>query len=211
MVWQEDEINAGLQNNWDPTALAGDLKLADISGPDSVPDGRIDDNDRSILGQTDPKWTAGLTNTFTYRNFTLSIFINTVQGLMRNNAEIGIASDEMGRRNGPAEIGYWTPVNKSNEWRSLGNHSNSHGYGFPSDASYTRIKDITLSYNLPGGVLNKIGIDGLQVYVSGRNLYTFTNWIGWDPEARDIGRGSTDWDINYPSVRTFIFGINLTL
>lgn len=205
-IWQEDEIAAGAQTNWDPTALAGDLKLADINK-----DGKIDDNDRTILGQTDPKWTGGITNTFTYKDLSLSVFISTVQGALRNNSEIGIASDEMGRRNGPAEVGYWTPENKSNEWRSLGNHSNSHGYGFPSDASYTRIKDVTLSYNLPQSILKKIGINGLQVYASGRNLYTFTNWIGWDPEARDISRGSTDWDLNYPSVRSYIFGINLTL
>jgi TonB-linked SusC/RagA family outer membrane protein len=210
-IWQEDEIAAGLHNNWDPTALAGDLKLADISGPNGTPDGRIDDNDRSILGQTSPKWNGGITNTFTYKDISLSIFISTVQGALRNNSQIGAASDELGRRNGPAEIGYWTPANKSNEWRSLGNHSNSHGYGFPSDASYTRIKDVTLSYNLPKSALNKMGINGLQFYVSGRNLYTFTSWIGWDPEARDIGRGSTDWEINYPAVRSFIFGINLTL
>jgi TonB-linked SusC/RagA family outer membrane protein len=210
-IWQEDEIAAGLHTNWDPTAQAGDLKLADISGVDGVPDGKIDDNDRTILGQTDPKWTGGITNTFTYKDLSLSFFINTVQGQMRNNSEIGMAADEMGRRNGPSEIGYWTPENKSNEWRSLGNHSNSHGYGFPYDASYTRIKDVTLSYNLPKTILSKIGISNLQVYVSGRNLYTFTDWIGWDPEARDISRGSENWDVNYPTVRSYIFGINLTL
>ncbi|WP_423127016.1 TonB-dependent receptor [Gaoshiqia sp. Z1-71] len=215
-IWQEDEIAAGLHSNWDPTALAGDLKLADISGPGGVPDGKVDDNDRSILGQTDPKWTGGITNTFSYKNFSLSIFITTVQGALRNNSQIGAASDELGRRNGPAEVDYWTPENKSNEWRSLGNHSNSHGYGFPKDASYTRIKDIILSYNLPTSAISKIGINGLQLYLSGRNLYTFTNWIGWDPEARDLQRGwsessTVDWSINYPVVRSFIFGINLTL
>lgn len=210
-IWQEDEIASGNQTTWDATALAGDLKLADISGPDGEPDGKIDENDKTFLGQSDPKWTGGITNTFTYKDLSLSIFISTVQGALRNNSEIGIAADEMGRRNGPAEVGYWTPENKSNEWRSLGNHSNSHGYGFPYDASYTRIKDVTLSYNLPKPVLSKIGINGLQVYLSGRNLYTFTDWIGWDPEARDIGRGSDNWDINYPTVRSYIFGINLTL
>jgi hypothetical protein len=108
--------------------------------------GKIDNNDRRVLGTTQPKWTGGLTNTFTYKNFSLSVFIQTVQGVMSNNGVLATASDELGRRNGPAEVGFWTPENKSNEWRSLGNHSNSHGYGFPSDASYTRIKDVTLSY-----------------------------------------------------------------
>ena len=120
-------------------------------------------------------------------------------------------------------MGYWTPENKSNEWRSLNKNSNPHGYGFPCKANYTRIKDITLSYNFPEAVAQKLHIGALSVYLSGRNLYTFTNWIGWDPESRQIPRGNNTKDYysnsnttfyddsNYPSVRSFVFGINLTL
>ncbi len=209
-IWQEDEITSGANIGWDDAAQAGDLKLADISGPAGVPDGKVDDNDRSILSQTSPKWTGGITNTFSFKDFSLSVFINTVQGGLRNNSQIGTAADELGRRNAPAGLGYWTPENKSNEWRSLGNHSNSHGYGFPSDASFTRLKDVTLSYNVPKSVMSKIGIGGLLLYASGRNLHTWTNWFGWDPEARDITRGSENYDINYPMVRSFVFGANIT-
>jgi TonB-linked SusC/RagA family outer membrane protein len=213
-IWQEDEIGKpkeqGGNIGWDDAAIAGDLKLADISGPDGVPDGKVDDNDRSILGQTQPKWTGGLTNTFSYRNLSLSVFIQTVQGIMTDNRVIGTASDELGRRNGPAEVGFWTPQNRSNEWRSLGNHSNSHGYGFPMDASYTRIKDVTLSYNLPQAWMKRAGLSAVQVYVSGRNLATFTDWLGWDPEARYDSRGTSNWDINYPVTRDLVFGLNLT-
>lgn len=210
-IWQEAEISSGANKGWDDAALAGDLKLADIAGPNGTgPDGKVDDNDRSILGQTTPKWMGGITNTFTYKAFSLNIFINTVQGALRNNPQIGAASDEMGRRSTPAALGYWTPQNQSNEWRSLGNHSNSHGYGFASDASYTRLKDVTLSYMLPQNIATKAGIGGVQVYASGRNLYTWTNWLGWDPEARDITRGSTNDNLNYPLVRSFVFGVNLT-
>lgn len=205
-IWQEEEIAAGLHKNWDPVAQAGDVKLADLNG-----DGQITDADRTVLGQTTPKWIGGLTNTFTYRDFTLSVFIQTVQGMMKNNSEIGMASDEMGRRNGPAEIGYWTSENKSNEWRSLSKSSNKHGYGFPCKANYTRVKDVTLSYNFPQQIVRGLGIGGLQMYMSGRNLFTFTNWIGWDPEARSDGRGSDKWEINYPTTKSFVFGINLTL
>ncbi|WP_286862305.1 MULTISPECIES: SusC/RagA family TonB-linked outer membrane protein [Sphingobacterium] len=204
-IWQTDEIASGANKGWDDAAQAGDLKLADING-----DGKIDDGDRSVLGQTAPKWTAGLTNTFTYKAFTLNVFINTVQGALRNNPQIGGASDEMGRRSTPAALGYWTPENKSNEWRSLGNHSNIHGYGFPSNASFTRLKDVTLSYTMPQQLVEKIGVQGLTVYASGRNLYTWTNWLGWDPEARDITRGSGNDNINYPMVRTYVLGINLS-
>ena len=217
-IWQEDEIANGDHLNWDPIAKAGDVKLEDISGPDGVPDGSITDDDRVILGQTDPKWTGGLSNTFTLKNLTLNIFIQTVQGAMRNNAHIGMASDEIARRNSFAEIGYWTPENQSNEWRSLNTNSNPHGYNFPVKKNYTRIKDITLNYNIPQRIINKVGITALSIYVSGRNLYTFTDWIGWDPEERSIERGHDDpddssinWEINYPSVRTIVFGINLAL
>ena len=210
-IWQEDEIANGDHSDWDPIAKPGDVKLEDVSGPDGVPDGVITDDDRVILGQTAPKWTGGLTNTFTYKNFTLNVFIQTVQGAMRNNAHIGMASDEIERRNSFAEIGFWTPENQSNEWRSLNKNSNPHGYGFPVKNNFTRIKDITLNYDVPKRILDKAGFNALSLYVSGRNLYTFTDWIGWDPEERSIGRGSNNWEINYPSVRTVVFGINLTL
>lgn len=204
-IWQQEEIAAGVHTTWDANAQAGDVKLADLSG-----DGKIDNNDRSILGQTAPKWTGGLTNTFTYKNLSLNIFINTVQGHLRENSQLRVAGDEAGRRNSPSVIGYWTPENKSNEFRSLGNNSNRYGYGFPSDASFTRLKDVTLSYTLPGSFVDKIGIGSVQVYASGRNLYTWTNWVGWDPESRDITRGSEFSDLNYPMVRSFVFGANIT-
>jgi len=204
-IWQEDEIKAGANKGWDERAEAGSVKLADLNG-----DGLINEDDRSVLGQTAPKWTAGLTNTFGYKAFTLNVFINTVQGALRNNPQIGSAADEMGRKSTPAELGYWTPENKSNEWRSLSNRSNVYGYGFPSNASFTRLKDVTLSYNMPQHTFNKLGINGATIYVSGRNLYTWTNWIGWDPEARDITRGSANDNLNYPMVRTYVLGFNLT-
>ena len=204
-IWQEEEIKAGANKGWDERAEAGSLKLADLNG-----DGLINEGDRSVLGQTAPKWTAGLTNTFGYKAFTLNVFINTVQGALLNNPQIGSAADEMGRKSTPAELGYWTPENKSNEWRSLSNRSNVYGYGFPSNASFTRLKDVTISYNMPQHTFNKLGINGATIYVSGRNLYTWTNWIGWDPEARDITRGSANDNLNYPMVRTYVLGFNLT-
>ncbi|MEN5433098.1 SusC/RagA family TonB-linked outer membrane protein [Sphingobacterium faecium] len=100
-IWQEEEIKAGANKGWDEQAEAGSVKLADLNG-----DGLINEDDRSVLGQTAPKWTAGLTNTFSYKAFSLNIFINTVQGALRNNPQIGSAADEMGRKSTPAELGY---------------------------------------------------------------------------------------------------------
>ena len=213
-VWQEDEISAGLHKKQDPTAKAGDLKFADLNE-----DGQITAEDKTILGQTAPKWTGGLTNTFRYKNWNMSIFLQTAQGMTKNNADLNYV-DETGKRNTPREVGYWTPENRSNTRPAL-SYNNTRGYGYASDADYIRIKDITVSYVFNPGVLDKFSIRGLTVYASGRNLHTFTKWIGWDPESRQITRGSSSWDSNlnayrswednYPVVRSIVFGINITL
>ena len=205
-IWQKEEIDRGDHLKWDPQAQPGDVKLRDVNG-----DGKIDPNDdKTIQGQTTPKWIGGLTNTFTYKNLSLSIFIQTVQGLKRNNSLLGTASDEMGRRNSPTEIGYWSESNPSNEFRSLSKTSNRWGYGFPCDASFTRIKDVTLSYQFPAQIINALRISALTVYASARNLATFTSWKGWDPEADITQRGWGGYENNYPMTKSYVFGLNVT-
>lgn len=211
-VWQEGENNA----NWDASAKPGYLKFADLSGPDGKPDGKIDDKDMVIQGSPLPDWTGGITNTFHYKNFHLNIFIQTVQGVLRNNTDLYYA-DEAWRLNLPKEIGYWTAENKSQTRPSLDPNARAaaRGYAYPADGSFTRIKDVTLSYTMPQTLLDKLKLGGLTVYLSGRNLYTFTNWVGWDPEFDFLFRGSTsstdDWTNNYPINRTIVLGANITL
>ena len=202
-VWQEGEDPASV----DPTAKPGHLKFRDMNG-----DKKIDANDRSVLGSRLPKWTGGLTNTFHYKNFHLNIFIQTSQGALRNNVNLTFA-DEAGRINIPREIDYWTADNPINDRPSLSALavSANRGYGYQKDASYTRIKDVTFSYTMPDKVLEKVRLGGLTLYASGRNLYTFTDWQGWDPENDFTFRGSGDWVNNYPPVRSIVFGANITL
>jgi len=199
-IWQTGE-DASKQ---DPGAKPGDLKFADTNG-----DGQITTDDRVILGQTAPKWTGGITNTFHYKNLNLNVFIQTAQGMTKNNNDLNYG-DETGKRNTPAEIGYWTAANMSTTRPAL-SYNNTRGYGYASDASYTRIKDVTLSYVFSQKVLDKLHLGSLTVYASGRNLATFTNWVGWDPENNYSPRGSGDWVNNYPTTRTFVFGANITL
>lgn len=200
-VWQEGED----PSNWDPSARPGDLKFADLNN-----DGVIDAvNDRTYLGTSLPKWTGGLTNRLSYGNFDFSIFIQTIQGVLKNNPDIHFA-DEGGRRNTPVEVGYWTPENPSNEFASMG-YRNPRGYGFPRDASFVRIKDARLSYRLPREIIEGYGVENFMVYIAGRNLFTFTDWIGWDPESNQSPRGSGTWTDNYPVVRTISIGLNVSL
>ncbi|WP_243350287.1 SusC/RagA family TonB-linked outer membrane protein [Parabacteroides sp. FAFU027] len=211
-IWQASEIAAT-----DKVNKAGDVKFKDQlivdSDGDGIPDkgdGIIDSKDKVILGQTAPKWRGGITNTFHYGDFHLSVFIETVQGSMKSASSEIFFGDEAGRRNTPKEVGYWTAQNQDNYWPSLV-YANTLGYSFPLKNNYTRIKDVTLSYTVPQTLLKKAGISAATVYLSGRNLYTFTNWIGWDPEANQAPRGSGDWTNDYPTTRTFTVGLNITL
>jgi TonB-linked SusC/RagA family outer membrane protein len=200
-IWQTGESPA----NTDPIAKPGDLKFADVNGSKTItPD------DRTIIGQTTAKWIGGITNTFHYKNFHLNIFIQTAQGITKNNP-LKDFRDLGGRQNLPGEISYWTAANNDNTRPSLV-YNNSRLYGYAEDASYTRIKDVTLSFIAPKSLLDKVKLGGLTFYVSGRNLATFTNWVGWDPEA-DFDRGALGVNTNnsYPLTRTVIFGANITL
>lgn len=198
-VWQVGENTA-----IDPGAKPGDLKFADING-----DGKITSDDRVIQGSTLPRFTGGLTNTFHYKQFNLNVFIQTVQGVTKSNQTLN-NGDEAGRRNIPAEVGYWTADNASQTRPSLA-YTNPKGYGYESDASYTRIKDVTLSYVFGQKLLDKIKIGSATIYASGRNLYTFTKWVGFDPENDFNGRGLNDANNNYPLTRTFVLGLNVSL
>lgn len=202
-IWQAGED----ANSQDPGAKPGDLKFADVNG-----DKKITADDRMVLGQTAPKWYGGLTNTFHYKNFHLNVFIQTAQGALRNNSATDFR-DLAGRQNLPAEVGYWTAANQSTTRPSL-TYTNARLYGYPQDASYTRIKDVTVSFTAPQNLLDAIKLGGLTFYASGRNLATFTKWVGWDPEAaydRNTVTTVSQNNNSFPLVRSVVVGANITL
>jgi len=200
-IWQVGED----ASKSDPVAKPGDIKFKDQNG-----DGKITSDDKVIIGQRDPKWTGGMTNTFSYKNISLSIFLQTAQGGLAANVDKNYA-DEAWRRNLPTDYKYWTAENKDNNWPSLAAYKNYRGYQFAEDNSYIRLKDVTISYNFPQSFLSKYKVQNLTVFASGRNLYTYTKWFGWDPEMSYSGRGSGDWTNNYPAIRTISFGVNVSL
>jgi TonB-linked SusC/RagA family outer membrane protein len=201
-IWQTGESPSAQ----DPIAKPGDLKFADLNNT-----GTITADDKTILGQSAPKWTGGITNTFHYKNFNLNIFIQTVQGVTKFNP-LKDFRDLAGRQNLPAELSYWTSGNGNNTRPSL-TYNNSRLYGYPDDASYTRLKDVTLSYILSKKILDKMKIAGATFYISGRNLATWTKWVGLDPEE-DFNRNpgaAVNTNNSYPLVRSFILGANITI
>jgi TonB-linked SusC/RagA family outer membrane protein len=192
-IWQEgDDIADSAQ----PTAVPGDVKVVDVNG-----DGKITPDDRTFLGKLEPTYTAGLVNTFSYKGLSLTSLFNSVQGVERENALLGtnLVHAEVRRNTIPHE--FWTPENPINTYPRNNEFANPMGVGFLEDASYIRLKDLTLSYDIPSSLTDRLGTESLRLYIDGRNLWTHTKWSGLDPELSNQ-RG-------VPLERVFIGGINV--
>ena len=184
VVWTEEEFfNEGTPENFFP----GHFKIRDITTTDGNRDIHPDD-DRTILGYDDPNYRFGIGNTLTYKNFTLNFFLNSIQGgndwyLGNPGNLISGGTDISGRRlNRPAVRQYWTPTNGVTNAPGMFWSQPETG-PLLLERSFVRLQDITLSYNVGSTLLNRWGLAGLTVYVSGKNITTWTNWTGWDPET----------------------------
>jgi len=194
-VWQTSETaEAALWGTY-----PGYIKIKDTDG-----DKKLTSEDRQIIGQRDPKMIWGLTNSFSYRNFTLSIFIHGVQGVTRSNGLMSDLGVTAGVRHNTINKNWWTATNPSNDFWM--NHVDAHRMAgveaaIYESADFTRIKDVSLSYDLPANFVARTGLNKLKIYVTGRNLVTFTNWRGLDPELTGTE--------TIPLQKEFVFGLSL--
>ncbi len=195
---------------------AGDRRYRDISGPEGVSDGIINDFDRTIIGSAQPDFTWGLNNEVSYRNFTLSFFFQGSQGNEMANMNLINLENVNGQQNVLAEAGLnrWTPENPSNRYaRALATATdNVFSSRFIEDASYVRLKNLTLGYTLPASLLGRIKVSNLRIYASATNLWTLTDYSGYDPEGNAYGYTTNLVGVddgNYPQSKTYLLGINL--
>lgn len=184
----------------------GDIRFKDLNN-----DGIINDQDRTNIGNSNPTFTYGFTNNFKYKNFEVNIFLqgsegNKVLNFSRWYTEGGVSNGNYSNK----VIGRWTGEGTSNSQPRLAindpNGNSRVSDRFVEDASYLRIKNMIIAYNLPAKIVNKAKLGNMQIYVSSQNLATFTNYTGLDPE---VG-GAVDNGF-YPQARTFLAGIKLGL
>jgi TonB-linked SusC/RagA family outer membrane protein len=205
-IWQLDEAEKAMIYGKEP----GDFKYVDQNN-----DGVIDANDRKIIGHALPKFFWGMNNSFSYGDFSLDIFIQGQHGNQILNSNRFELESGNGLSNASANmIDRWTPENPSNEYaRANRNADYLHmSDRYLEDGSYVRIKAITLSYNVPNRWLKAMKISNARVYVTGENLFTFTNYTGFDPEVNRFGFDNTRMGYDYggyPSAKSYIIGLKM--
>lgn len=206
-------VGAALQN---PNTQAGDLKFEDVNK-----DGKINSSDKTIVGDPWPDYTWGFNNKFTYKNLTLSVSLNGSHGadtyfqggtINLNNAGVQnqIASLSLHRWRSESDPGDGIMPRAIRNNYALGFDNTSH---FLFDSSFTRIKNVNISYALPHELVSRLSIGSVSVYADVANLYTFTDYPGYDPESSTAGDNISNSGIDYytyPLPRTFTFGVKLT-
>ncbi|WP_299118786.1 TonB-dependent receptor [uncultured Winogradskyella sp.] len=197
-----------------PGAEAGDQLFTDLDGDGVISPG----DDKKIIGDPNPGWTFGFTNNFTYKNFDLNIFFQGVQGGdIMNLTNVQLFN---GDSNATTDVlNSWTPSNTNTDIPRAKLRGKEISSRFVEDGSYIRLKNIAIGYNLPQDVIGKIGLESVRISVSAQNLFTITDYSGLDPEVSYFGTGgqgnsesntTQGFDFgNYPTVRSFNFGVNL--
>jgi len=197
---------------WGYVAEGVDSETGEMIYKDVNDDGIVSASDRTYIGDPNPDFTFGMTNTFSWKGLNLSILLqgsygNDIYNVSRMETE-GMydgknqSTKTLARWRVPGQV---TKVPKAN-W-DIRNSSY-----FVEDGSYLRVKDVSLSYDIPRKYIQKLGLTRLMPYVSASNLLTFTNYSGMDPEVNQYGDSGSvqgiDWG-TYPLNRSFVFGLKV--
>ena len=205
----EDVKNHATQTvNADPgkSTGPGDIRFKDLNG-----DGKITDADRTFIGNPNPTFTYGLNNTVSWHGLDLNVFVqgsqgNDVYNLNRVYTEGGLYSNG---NSSTRVLGRWTgPGTSTDVPRAIAGDPNQNlrvSSYFIEDGSYLRLKTLTLGYNLPKSLSQRVAAQTLRVYVTGQNLVTLTKYTGFDPE---LGGRGIDFGV-YPQSRVYLAGVNI--
>jgi TonB-linked SusC/RagA family outer membrane protein len=190
----------------------GDVRYKDLNG-----DGKLGSEDVTFIGDPNPKFTYGMTNTFKYKNLDFSFFLQGVYGSKifnwtRKYTEsltsvfLNQSTDVMNR---------YTPTNTGGtipRYNQYTNNNLRNSDRFVESGSYLRVQNISLGYNLPTNWLKKVKMASARLYVTVQNVYTFTKYSGYDPEVGSFNQSVLSQSVDngkYPNPRTFNIGTNI--
>lgn len=210
--------------------------IGDYIFEDVNKDGIIDEEDRTYIGNPEPKFTFGIGNTFTYKGFDLTIFLSGSYGNDVVNYQRRFLENPRENTNLLVEARDYAHLslidpNGPNDYRNVyissgaadmpriaassGASTSNYRFSdkFVEDGSFLRIQNISFGYNLPRKVISKMGLQNLKVYMNLQNVHTFTKYSGYDPEVgssnQSVGLTGID-NARYPSPRIYTFGMNVT-
>ena len=188
----------------------GDEKFKDLNG-----DGQITSGDKTIIGNALPKHFGGLGNTFSYKNFQLSTFFQWSYGndILNANRLVFESMSVPNQNQLASTLNRWTPENQDTDLHRAG------GQGFEDvssrvieDGSYIKLKTVNFSYNFSKNTLEKLKLNSLELFLSGQNLITWTEYTGFDPDvsvASSLITPGIDYSA-YPKHRTISLGLNVS-
>lgn len=211
-MWQVDDFRQGII----PTGFTyGTYKIEDLNN-----DGKYTaEDDRKILGYHAPLYRFSISNEFRYKDFELKIFVNSIQGgknhYLGRPAENLPIPDHM-TNNSYFTFDYWTPENPNARYRQIGYYTEALGADFSPyvSRSFIRLSELSVAYNLPAPILKAMKINRLKAYLSATNLFTITDWDGWDPEVERYNSSGTrylqglSYDGGYPTLRNYTIGLS---
>lgn len=211
----QEELNNGI--DYGLPVAPGSLWLGDVRFKDLNGDKIINDQDVTVIGNPNPDFTYGFTNTFSYKGVDLSVFIYGSQGgdILNYSRRQTEALSSPYNNQLTTVLNRYSASNPNgdlpryNQWH---NNNNRISDRYIEDASYLRIQNVALGYNLPKSLVNKVKVSNARFYVSVQNLYTFTNYSGYDPELGALNNNVRFMNIDnghYPVPRTFTIGTNI--
>ena len=189
----QKEIDESVQK----TSKPGWVRINNVNG-----DTLINASDRTIIGNQDPNFIWGITNTIKYKGISLMVFLHGVTGITKRNPfdDDNVFTDV--RRN-TTRKDWWSPTNPNGNHFANDANANPLGVNFYESANFARLKDISLGYELPSALLKRLKVAFCKVYITGRNLATFTKYNALDPELTN--------QYGLPLQKEFVFGLTITL
>ena len=210
----QDDVSSWVnQSAIAPNAKPGDIRYVDISGPDGVPDGKVDATyDRTVLGSTIPKFTYGVNLGASYKGLDLSVLLQGtggVSGYLNNYA--GWAFYNQGNVQRWQADDHWSEANpdryaaypRLEVLTNQGSNNTLVSSFWKLNGSYLRLKAVQLGYTIPAAVTGKLKIENVRVYMNAENLHTWSNYReGWDPQINSGGP-------YYPIMANYTLGLNI--